>query len=84
MRTQNFGVEIEMTGITRSTAAKVIAGYFNTTATHIGGCYDSYSVRDNDYRQWMSMRDARLRCTNRSGEQECALYSVAFLSLIDN
>ncbi|WP_207645232.1 amidoligase family protein [Ruminococcus sp. YE282] len=28
MKTQNFGIEIEMTGITRSTASKVIAGYF--------------------------------------------------------
>jgi len=28
MKNQNFGVEIEITGITRSTAAKVIAGYF--------------------------------------------------------
>lgn len=50
MKNQNFGIEIEMTGITRSTAAKVIAGYFHTDATHIGGCYDSYSVRDNDGR----------------------------------
>mgnify|MGYP004462544169 CR=1 FL=1 len=84
MRTQNFGVEIEMTGITRSTAAKVIAGYFNTTATHIGGCYDSYSVRDNDNRQWKIMRDASLRCTNRSGEQASALYSVEFVTPICN
>ena len=30
MRSQNFGIEIEMTGITRSTAAKVIAGYFGS------------------------------------------------------
>ena len=36
MRSQNFGIEIEMTGITRSTAAKVIAGYFHTDATHVG------------------------------------------------
>ena len=50
MKNQNFGIEIEMTGITRSTAAKVIAGYFHTDATHVGGCYDAYSVRDNDGR----------------------------------
>ena len=50
MKNQNFGIEIEMTGITRSTAAKVIAGYFHTEATHVGGCYDAYSVRDNDGR----------------------------------
>ena len=42
LKNQNFGIEIEMTGITRSTAAKVIAGYFHTDATHVGGCYDAY------------------------------------------
>ena len=51
IKNQNFGIEIEMTGITRSTAAKVIAGYFHTDATHVGGCYDAYSVRDNDSRR---------------------------------
>lgn len=56
MKNQNFGIEIEMTGITRSTAAKVIAGYFHTEATHVGGCYDAYSVRDNDGRMWKIMR----------------------------
>ena len=58
MKNQNFGIEIEMTGITRSTAAKVVAGYFHTDATHVGGCYDAYSVRDNDGRMWKIMRDA--------------------------
>lgn len=37
MRSQRFGIEIEMTGITRAAAAKVIAGHFDTTATHVGG-----------------------------------------------
>ena len=68
MKNQNFGIEIEMTGITRSTAAKVIAGYFYTDATHVGGCYDAYSVRDNDGRMWKIMRDASVRCENRSGQ----------------
>ena len=48
MRSQNFGIEIEMTGITRSTAAKVVAGYFHTDSTHVGGCYDAYSVLSED------------------------------------
>lgn len=69
IKNQNFGVEIEMTGITRSTAVKVIAGYFHTTATHIGGSYDSYVVRDDENRQWKIMRDASVRCENRSGAQ---------------
>ena len=67
MRTQQFGIEIEMTGITRSMAAKVIAGYFNTTATHVGGVYDAYTVRDGDDRQWKVVSDASLRCTDRNG-----------------
>ena len=82
MKTQNFGIEIEMTGITRSTASKVIAGYFNTTATHIGGVYDSYSIRDSDDRQWKIVRDASVRCENRSGQNASSLYSAEFVSPI--
>ena len=73
-----------MTGITRSTAAKVIAGYFHTEATHVGGCYDAYSVRDNDGRMWKIMRDASVRCENRSGQNASSLYSVEFVTPICN
>ena len=82
MRSQNFGIEIEMTGITRSTAAKMIAGYFHTDATHVGGCYDAYSVRDNDGRMWKIMRDASVRCENRSGANASTMYSVEFVTPI--
>ena len=41
MRSQNFGIEIEMTGLTRSAAARIIAGHFGTQATHVGGAYDA-------------------------------------------
>ena len=84
MKNQNFGIEIEMTGITRSTASKVIAGYFHTDATHVGGCYDAYSVRDNDGRMWKIMRDASVRCENRSGQNASSLYSVEFVTPICN
>ena len=33
MKKQNFGVEIELTGITRRHAAKIIAAYFGTADT---------------------------------------------------
>ena len=84
MKNQNFGIEIEMTGITRSTAAKMIDGYFHTEATHVGGCYDAYSVRDNDGRMWKIMRDASVRCENRSGQNASSLYSVEFVTPICN
>ena len=42
MRDQNFGIEIEMTGLTRAAAARIIAGHFDTDACHVGGGYDAY------------------------------------------
>ena len=67
MRSQRFGIEIEMTGITRAAAARVIAGYFHTQAIHIGGGYDAYSVRDGENRQWKVVRDSSIRTETASG-----------------
>ena len=61
MRNQRFGIEIEMTGITRSHAAQIIAEFFNTTHNHIGDGYDTYSVYGNDGRRWKLMRDQSIR-----------------------
>ena len=52
MRDQKFGIEIEMTGLTRGAAAQVLAGHFHTEAVHVGGGYDTYTVRDGQNRQW--------------------------------
>ena len=84
MKNQNFGIEIEMTGITRATASKVVAGYFHTTAIHVGGVYDAYSVRDSDNRQWKIMSDASIRCENRNGNSASRLYAVEFVTPICN
>ena len=82
MKTQRFGIEIEMTGLTRSAAAKIIAGHFGTSAVHIGGGYDTYTVRDDDDRQWKLVSDASIRCESRNGENASKLYSVEFVSPI--
>lgn len=42
MREQNFGIEIEMTGITRKKAAEVMAEYLGGTAQYDGGYYEEY------------------------------------------
>ena len=84
MRNQNFGIEIEMTGITRNKAAKVIAKHFNTTALHVGGSYDAYTIRDNDDRQWKIVSDASIRCRARNDTPAGDLYSVEFVSPICN
>ncbi len=47
MRTQRFGIEIEMTGITRHQAANVIAGLFVRNASYVGGSYDTYLAKDS-------------------------------------
>lgn len=82
MRTQKFGIEIEMTGITRAAAAQVIAGHFGTSATHVGGGYDTYTVRDNDNRQWKLVSDSSIHRESRRGSSSNGAYSVEFVSPI--
>ncbi|MEH2935371.1 amidoligase family protein [Acutalibacter sp. JLR.KK004] len=82
MRTQKFGIEIEMTGITRAAAAQVIAGHFGTSATHVGGMYDAFAVRDGDSRQWKVVSDSSIRRESRRGESRNAAYAVEFVSPI--
>ena len=49
---QNFGVEIEMTGITRKDAAAVIAEYYGSTPRYIGSGYDAHGATDRKGRTW--------------------------------
>lgn len=80
MRTQNFGIEVEMTGITRAAAAKVIAGHFHTEAVHVGGVYDAYVACDGAGRPWKVMSDASIRCESRRGESAGNKYAVEVVS----
>jgi len=82
LRSQNFGIEIEMTGLTRAAAARIIAGHFDTQATHVGGGYDAYTVRDDRNRQWKVVSDASIRCRNRNNRSASRDYSVEFVSPI--
>lgn len=48
IQSQNFGVEIEMTGVSRGTAASVIANYFGVGGIHFaGGTYQTYEAKDS-------------------------------------
>ena len=80
MRSQNFGIEIEMTGLTRSAAARIIAGHFGTQATHVGGAYDAYTIRDEQNRQWKVVRDTSIRCRDGNNRAASRDYSVEFVS----
>ena len=48
IKDQCYGVEVEMTGITREQAAHAVAEYFGTTPRHGQDYYDSWYVKDPD------------------------------------
>lgn len=60
IKNQNFGVEIELTGITRKTAADTIAKYFNTTSSYAGTYYQRYTALDRKGRVWQAMSDGSI------------------------
>ena len=67
MRTQRFGIEIEMTGITREKAAAVIAEYFGTESFYIGTYYKTYGAKDRQGRTWKATFDSSIIAQKKSG-----------------
>ena len=67
MRTQRFGIEIEMTGITREKAAEVIAAYFGTESFYIGTYYKTYGAKDRQGRTWKATFDSSIIAQKKSG-----------------
>lgn len=61
IQNQNFGVEIELTGITRKEAATVIARYYGSSSRYIGSGYDAYGATDRKNRTWKAMSDASIK-----------------------
>ena len=66
IKDQCFGVEVEMTGITRERAALTLAEYFLTVARHPGGVYDTWTVEDLDGKEWKLMSDASIRTEKKT------------------
>ena len=50
IKNQRYGVEIECTGLTRSSAAKAVAKVLGGSPEHYGGSYDRYDVKDSKNR----------------------------------
>lgn len=69
MKAQRFGIEIEMTGITRENAAKVAADYFGTSSRYLGAGYDTYAALDTQGRQWKFMSDASITPQRKNGRR---------------
>lgn len=64
MKNQTFGIEIETSGITRKTAATLIANYFGTQAQYDGSYYNVYSAKDRQGRKWKCMYDSSIIALN--------------------
>lgn len=61
LKNQLFGVEVEMTGITREKAARLIAGVLGTTPSHPeSNCYHTRTIADQAARKWKIMRDSSI------------------------
>ncbi len=79
IQTQNYGVEIELTGITREKAAKIIAKHYGTESTYLGTYYRTYGATDRKGRTWKCMSDSSIQCqkkvrgqiTSASSEYSC-------------
>ena len=61
LKNQLVGVEVEMTGITREKAARLVAGVLGTTPSHPeSNCYHTRTIADQAARKWKIMRDSSI------------------------
>ncbi|MCU7381017.1 amidoligase family protein [Clostridiales Family XIII bacterium ASD5510] len=70
LRKQKFGVEVEMTGITRETAARVVGELLGNTPSRPSGCYHARTILDGVCtlnpdigRKWKVMYDSSIKPT---------------------
>lgn len=61
LKNQLFGVEVEMTGITREKAARLVAEVLRATPSHPeSNCYHTRTIADQAARKWKIMRDSSI------------------------
>ena len=83
MKDQRFGIEVEMTGLTRQQAAQVAAEHFGSSVHFDGTYYGIYSTLDSEGRQWKFMSDGSIDTQKKSGRQIVSAdsdYSVEMVS----
>ncbi|WP_320123027.1 amidoligase family protein [uncultured Sphaerochaeta sp.] len=83
--TTRFGIEVEMTGITRKDAAQAARMVLGGELVYEGSYYDTWKLMASDGREWKFTYDGSIRCETRShGARESAtrLYGVEMVSPI--
>jgi len=81
----NFGIEIEMTGITREKAAKVVADHLEGTIEEVHDYYKTLKIIERDGRVWKIVYDGSIKCQKRTAGQKVSAsseYSVELVSPI--
>lgn len=82
MKDQHFGIEMEMTGLTRRNAAEIIAKHFHSSVRNEGGYYGVYSVSDQENRKWKVMFDSSIQAYRGSTRIYDEEYKVEVVSPI--
>jgi len=85
LREQRFGIEIEMTGLTRRRAAQVMSEFFGGPVQELGGTYSAVAVKDDEDRIWKVVRDGSINCQRKLNGQTISgnsQYSVELVSPI--
>ena len=73
IKNQCFGLEDEMTGITREQAANALAELFGTQARYTGGGYGKWAVKDPEGKTWTLMSDSSITTERKvNGKYEYA------------
>lgn len=82
MLTKKFGIEIELTGITRDKASKIVADHYQGSRTSQS---NGYKIKAADGRTWQVVYDGSLRCERKTNGSKIAAtrgYSVEIVSPI--
>ena len=82
MLTGKFGIEIELTGITKDKAADTIQTIVGGRIEHTHDGYYTRKIHATDGRVWKIMNDSSIRKENRWGYTEDRDYSVEMVSPI--
>ena len=82
LKNQLFGVEVEMTGITREKAATIVAEILGTTASRPDStCYQTRIIADQAARKWKVMRDSSITSIRNDGsDSPMDEYKVEFVT----
>ena len=82
LKNQLFGVEVEMTGITREKAATIVAEILGTTASRPDStCYQTRIIADQAARKWKVMRDSSITSIRNDGsDASMDEYKVEFVT----